>query len=363
MHSLKRQSSVWLFLLVFVTSLLGVTFASTLPVYADQNAQWVDKVTIVIGTTRYVDSDPFDELDYYAGNYKGDKCPDSIRIDNMTAGGDSGGTSATLQKSSVVGDTGNCAPAGEEHVTLSNQSSRWVTAYQLDADHIFMPVYRSYDGTSGGAASTSHPSNNGLFQRFDKQNPECTGDNAGNVVSDNSIDNGKCAVFSRSTNGQLDIVPPKPNNSSVWINTNQTDSVFYGCPALLVNGGKCKFLFQNIVFANSRNFTQPPAVAAYNVTGTVDKATPDGGTAPPSCASNNSDISISWLVCGVIDALDKAVETSIAAVESLLSFNGEDFSKDPGIHTIWSLFRAIASFSLLGIALVMIIGQAIGGGE
>jgi hypothetical protein len=50
-------------------------------------------------------------------------------------------------------------------------------------------------------------------------------------------------------------------------------------------------------------------------------------------------------------------------VEDLLSFNGDDYRNDEALHTTWSLFRAIASFSLLGVALVMIIGQAIGGGE
>ena len=85
------------------------------------------------------------------------------------------------------------------------------------------------------------------------------------------------------------------------------------------------------------------------------------GTTPETCESHNGSVVIGWLICTSINALNYAVDTSADVVVNLLSFNSEDFSKDPELKTVWGLFRALASFSLLGVALVMIIGQAVGG--
>lgn len=358
MNALKRQTQAWLFLVVFVISLFGVTFASTLPVYADSDGIWLDKVTIMIGGVRYNDNDPFDNLDYYAGNYKpGNKCEDVLKIENMTGAGDSG----TLTKQRDIG-TGECGPALDkpiEHITLKDTDKRWVTAYQLDADHIFMPRYRTFADQayyeSGGTKS------DGLFERLPNESAECKND--GNATGNSGIDKDKCAVFGRKTNGQIDAVP---TGTSVWVNVKSPTKQYYiKCTTLGLTPVSipCAKRDVGITFANNRVFTQPSAEAAYNVAGAADAVAASNGAIAPTCEANNSGIGMAWLICGIINTLDKAVETSTTAVSNLLSFNGEDFSNDPTLHTVWSLFRAIASFSLLGVALVMIIGQAIGGGE
>jgi hypothetical protein len=360
-RTLGRQMQVWLCLLVFIVSIFSITILNVQRAYADQNAQWIDKVTIVIGTTRYIDIDPFDTNYNHTGNLKNGKCEDALNINNMDESGDSG----TITKQKVVADTGDCAPDGTEHVSLSGTSSRWVTAYQLDADHIFMPAYHAWDGLNQGAL-TSATLRDGYFQRLDNDNEECRRDD--NVSHADGLDKDKCMIFDRKTDGKLDFVPPTSAGTSVWITTNpkEHDAPIYKyslCYVVVGQDTPCSINNSHVTFANNRVFTKPPDVAAYNTKGKTDTSGSSNNEVAPTCESNNSGNPIAWLVCGLINALDSAVTSATSTVEDLLSFNGDDFRADESLHTTWSLFRAIASFSLLGVALVMIIGQAIGGGE
>lgn len=87
-------------------------------------------------------------------------------------------------------------------------------------------------------------------------------------------------------------------------------------------------------------------------------ATPGADDTTKSC-EENLDFALSWMVCGILEVIDDAFRWLNDAVVSLLTINAEEYNND-SLRTAWSYFRNLASFLLLIIGLVMIIGQAIG---
>jgi len=79
---------------------------------------------------------------------------------------------------------------------------------------------------------------------------------------------------------------------------------------------------------------------------------------PPSCEEENPGISLSWFICSVINFFDNTILGLTAAVDDLLQVP-TGFYTDSDLRQAWAYFRNIASFLLIIIGLVMIIGQAV----
>lgn len=88
----------------------------------------------------------------------------------------------------------------------------------------------------------------------------------------------------------------------------------------------------------------------------------EGTSAPPSCDSENSIFSLGWMLCGLLNFFDSTVTSLGNAADSLLAIPSEYYSND-GLYATWSYFRAIATVLLLAVGLIMVIGQALGGGS
>lgn len=86
------------------------------------------------------------------------------------------------------------------------------------------------------------------------------------------------------------------------------------------------------------------------------------GDASPSCESNNSNIVMSWIICGIINALDGFAKTAGDTIDSLLTLRSDDFSNSQELKVVWSLFRNTATFMLVAVALFMLLGQTLGAG-
>lgn len=355
-----HQIKIWLFLALFIFTIFSTTLLDVRPAKADQQGKWIDKVTIVIGSTRYVDSDPWDDLDFYAGNYHSDNCYDTLSIDNMSGSG----TSATLKyRKNIPGECVDNLDKPQERVTLSNEGARWVTAYQLDADSIFMPMYPNVDDQDivQNIGTPYKVSRDGLFKRANKQSSACTD----NISTDNGVDKDKCVLFLRVLkDGTFN---PVAGQYSVWINTRVSEVNYTLCDGLVGPiTDLCSDYEKGITFANNRNFTVPPAEAEYNLSGKTESAEESDAEAQPTCESNNGAVVIGWLICSLINALDSIINTAGGLIENMLAVNTGNFSNGTtgdNLRAAWSLFRAVASFALIGVALVMIIGQAIGGGD
>lgn len=83
----------------------------------------------------------------------------------------------------------------------------------------------------------------------------------------------------------------------------------------------------------------------------------------PNCESQ-AKLSTAWIICAFLDTVDAILIGNdkspglIGIVESLLNVNEEQYNNNQ-LKASWSYFRSIATFLLILVALVMIIGQAI----
>lgn len=82
------------------------------------------------------------------------------------------------------------------------------------------------------------------------------------------------------------------------------------------------------------------------------------GVATPTCESQNKSVILAWLVCGSVNLIDTTMKGLTSIVDSQLDFKDTDINTTE-FRTMWSYFKNIASFLLVGVVLVIIIGQAI----
>lgn len=106
--------------------------------------------------------------------------------------------------------------------------------------------------------------------------------------------------------------------------------------------------------------------------GQIKSSTTDGeggGDSQASC-EERTKLSSGWLVCSAFSLLSNGMEAMLGYVDDMLNVDVADIDQNPSkgggdhnLKTSWSYFRAIATFMLVAVGLVMIIGQAIGGGS
>ena len=92
--------------------------------------------------------------------------------------------------------------------------------------------------------------------------------------------------------------------------------------------------------------------------GTECIAPPDSGPDGPKICEENFRFPGSFIVCIVLQMVDKSVDKMVDAIADMLSVNRSEINDD-GLKAAWSYFRNIASVLLVVIGLVMIIGQAV----
>ena len=85
----------------------------------------------------------------------------------------------------------------------------------------------------------------------------------------------------------------------------------------------------------------------------------------PSECQQRMKLSAGWIVCSGLELLSSGMDTLFGYIDSLLNVNviKLNASDDQGLYKSWSYFRGIATFMLFAVGLVMIIGQAVGGGK
>lgn len=367
---MKKSLIIFCLLLIGSTLVLDTLSPFVGRVHAEQTGEWIDKVSIKLGDAFYKDADPFDNRDEYVGAESSPGCSNHLWIDDMSGTGKKAHVDIKHTNSNGECVDGKSATdtTKTESVTLSNEGARWVTAYQVDADTIFMPAYLNFDNMNDAdiLKEDHRHSYNGTFKRLPVDNSYCTANNL--VSSDDGPDKDKCAAFARSTNGVLDAVKEDPGNYTVWVKTRDGNAQkFATCVRVLLDSCRTKIDGVDITFANNRKFTAPPTAAGYpfNEDGTPKQGedTTEEGSAGDPCQDNNP-LDFAWWACGMLGAIDSGLEGVTSALSSLLSVSAEDFSagdKGEKLRTVWSYFRALASFLVIGVALVMIIGQAVSG--
>ncbi|MEO9179740.1 MAG: hypothetical protein ABI221_02555, partial [Candidatus Saccharimonadales bacterium] len=277
-------------------------------------------------------------------------------------------------KDSVQGSDGQCN--GSSPISLQHSSNRLINAYQVATGVIFMPSYKTVSGVQQNGVFTRVQNNGSLGK---------TGDNcatSGLIGTGQNLDNGKCVVYVacqnaavNSTSGTADA-----NGCTADINNQPTVAYIQTCNGKSDDSKMCLFSSPTIIsgamptvtldFSNNRQLTVPPSLAKYSVT--VDKngnvslssgsASADNATVAPTCES--SGFSFSWAFCPIINGLADTVDSIFTNfVQPSLRTNSIDFTSPSGkLFPVWASFRDVADVLLVIAMLVVVFGQAIGGG-
>lgn len=362
----------------------GSTFISFIPqtAYAAVTYTRVDIRTIrSYGTSDgqhyFVNSDPTNSTKFTDYNDT-DGCPDYITLEV-----DIGDTSKIVTQTLSVtkpqsGNNGSCTVPATSNISVSNNyAGQQVVYYWVNKNQIGRYEVTKTDGNNKNSASTlervSIPAL--TYTRSSQQNAN------GNVVfiEDTGTDCKATLTFSENlSNATFTGAAGKKDDKlrfGLYIGTNfagqvagtyldnryvkASNEVGAGCFTGNTEGGKPAnvpiSLVENASLGEGEAGVTPAAVTA-KATGTNDTDTCD-----------STGITLSWLFCGLIDGLAKAVDGIYAnLIQPLLKTTPIDInnSKSDKLHTfeVWANFRVYANIFLIIALLVIVFGQSIGGG-
>jgi hypothetical protein len=280
----------------------------------------------------------------------GEECTDYIRVNDIYG---TPKADVFLREDDARGDCQ--VVGGGRGLSMENTGVKLVNAYRIDADNIFAPA-----GVTDVDIGCSPDSYNAWDTFIDTQtNFRRFRNNGGDLT-------GPPNEYEKvQRNGEL--------NPEVTLETGGGSSADI-VVQIKVCVGRDEERIEDVVLRNNGNaVTGDPGDCIPRIESPPDKACgdddpsdptdPGGGPgddadAPPSCEEVNPGISLSWFICSVINFLDDTIAGLNSAVIQLLVIN-KDYYTDSGLREAWAYFRNIASFLLIIIGLVMIIGQAV----
>lgn len=330
---------------VFFPILQNKAFAQGAP-----TGEFIDRHLIRImrgdNETIFRDVNPYDDERGYEGGPA--SCEHDLDVENW----DEGRVSIQFKDRD---STGACEDDGSRvDITLGNLGMRNINAYRLNADTIFTPVTLSRD------------------------NPRCDAD-----TTFTGTEVGEFINQSDPESGNWERKPPDERDGHQNRYYRDDGSFLYDKMRIETTGaggdgyrhGKFVITFDSCTgfgdethdYADGNDFssiwiTENPLPPEYDDDG---DGSPDGvggggdgdDDGLPSCEEANPGISLSWFICSVINFLDNTIAGLNNAVQQMLQID-KSYYTDDGLRQSWAYFRNIASFLLILIGLVMIIGQA-----
>lgn len=328
----------WLFLVGFILGTLTLNVLMVTKASAQElQGEWIDKVTIMVGNDRYRDSNPFDENNEWLGANQSKMGKECFAKLTLILGYSVGSINIPTENS-----VGQCVYGdNKKGVVLSNANgdAPQATAYRMSERVIFMPV--CWEVQNRNPLGLNYDLRTDC--RFVRAPEDAT------YKRDN--------IFLRG--GFWDIEGEVDKGE--YVDTSDMKEKGMSCARISCT----KEDLADIRLINNGEITQPNPKAEYKITGT----TPDeevNGTSSPTCESNNGTIIIGWILCAILNVLDNTVDASTNLVNNLLEFNTENLKSGPNavqLRAAWGVFRVISSFALVAVVLVMVIGQALGGGN
>ena len=334
-HHFRLPLRLFVFAIMLVSTLLpSIVFA--IPVQAAVEARWIDAAHVELDGRIYSDVDPYDDIHSYADYGVSDEdCRPQIIVNR--AGGS--GRWNNLRRA----PDGSCvflAVSEQESVTMQARENKDIGAFKLSEDVVFAPVGINCDS--------------GEFNQFYKKWGE---DSPGySQLEDWRRD----AYFRVLGNGNLDKDQFIRQDGGSAGNINNWDCGFSDRTESMqfANGGDIASLPEY-----AANTTIPPGVEFVTEDGETITGGGSNGQVPDTCESETI-LSLNWLLCGILEALDDVIGDHdsglLGAVDSLLDINTNSIRNNEKLQETWSYFRAIASFALVAVGLIMVISQAFG---
>lgn len=317
----------------------------------DFNGKYIDRVTIAVeGVGNFVDADPFDN----DMNFKltvGKDCNSEVKGFKNDPKTETETVDIYLKK---MNSTGECIDDREGKLTLTDTDKRWVTAYKVSEDIIFMPAYKVTENKVSELNETRFSiSSVRALNGYYKMTPSDRSDhNPDHYIY---FDNGKWTDYDNGGGGGR-------------IKFSERIYQIQKCPP--IEG--CKSDSYNIVFANNGEITKPDTGIYKEFQNSVTGAAGDTeaeAEAEASCESENNKV-YSWILCPVLNFVDETIlgtgggeggadkKGLMGIVDDLLSVDASLYDND-GLKLAWSYFRNIAMAILVLVGLIMIVGTAI----
>lgn len=349
------------FLVVFLTSLiLPVWHAKYAYAQGTSKAKFIDKVSIDYEGRIWSDSNPYDDTWEYRAGDLGGVCGDGFGEDSRHKLIVSNPMSSNPTANAIIytNEGGNCDSTTTNNIRFEEEGRerRTWNIYRRSPDELFAPVSTRWDLGSCGLTSPDTAADQDYLR------PEEPGKLYRRVSSEPrnhylAVENGDEEVRNQirtqsETTAQFDVNGRCDQQIlDLYINGNQT--------------------IRGLVLAYDGQSTDTPERCIpriYGISGGAcddendpGPATPGGGSGdelPPSCEEENPGISLSWFICSLLNFLDKTVMGLNEAVDQLLEPDRRYYT-DESLREAWAYIRNIASFLLIIIGLVMVIGQAI----
>lgn len=354
---LKRVGLFGLALLLFITLFFPFIELASVSAQAEDQATFIDKVFIDYDGREWKDDHPYDDVwHYFAGPRSGVEGCGSLRHE-MSIQNPAGSNPTASVIIFSQDDFGECTSTRRDGISFTESSlrRRFWNAYRRSADELFLPIGSKWDLGACGINNLPRfasyqtfltPEESKLYRRQDdsprNRYYEVDGDSLeeSNLVETDSPSTGEFVIVGRCTNIGPDDRATRDFGGIVIAYDGESVNGGDRCiPGIYgVSGGAC----------SPDRDPSPPG----------SRPGGDDEDGPPSCEEKNPGISLSWFLCSVINFFDNTVQGLTNVVDDLLQIDAAYYT-DANLKTAWSYFRNIASFLLIVIGLVMIIGQAI----
>lgn len=243
------------------------------------------------------------------------------------------------------------------------------TDQNLDANKCYRWENGDRQGNGRGYAETPCP----VPASFDPERAAvCTNNSGDKIDCPSSANRGKCYTLGGRQGNTLtervctvnDVPSYNPFSTA---NTQSRQNQQAKDPECYRNSEKveCPDSIKNNAATKGKCYQQTRDNGPYDevTCSTIQEATAAAAADNSQSCEERAALSSGWIVCGILELLSNGMDSMVGIIDSLLNVDATKIGQDAELQTIWSYFRAIATFSLVAIALVMIISQAIGGGN
>lgn len=367
---------LFLFLMLFPIAVGVVTpqlaLAQNPPLDEGVDAKWINLSTIEVDGQKFIDVNPYDGNHEYQqeGAADGAWCVNRVIVN---AAGD--GKQAVLARMTPPARDPNGCEINESTINLKDESERWVNAYRVENEEtIVLPqiVLPNYEWAERAGIFLRWPS--GITLHNASANYTQTTSFSGKLSPG---DGGKMILTGPFTFKVIpESNPPDPDrdpnvfylfvDNKIWVGDDseyvkvelnekkQISKLCYGVQievGPIDTGRKCDAPSIDLVFKNGGEIIKEGS----------DVDVPDASEQEPSCEA--SGFGLAWVFCPLIEGLAKASDEAYEnIIQPMLKGDTIDTSPTSPVYQAWSQFRIYANILLVIALLVVVFGQAIGGG-
>lgn len=253
-------------------------------------------------------------------------------------------------------DNTNTKPSGNRCYTLVDRGNR-NSGSSFDYQQTACPVPSSYQPD---------------------RSPVCTSQSGQKTDCPDSAENGKCYSasgrqgnsFSTRVCTVADVPSYNPFSTQATADRNNQSNQAPVCYS--ENGAKteCSDRIANDENNKGKCFKQARNNGPFEEANNCNELKEQAEEVAASEAASNEEsceermgIGAGWIVCSLIEALSSGMDKMLDQIDSMLNVDALGLNENDELRTVWSYFRAIATFALFAVGLVMVISQAIGGGN